>query len=189
MISLTRARGVVEQDEQHPVPAGFRGLAAERGEDGPCSGFGEVLDGRCGLHGGLEGLGCLAERDEGDVFLGCVREERLDGAEPQGDRLGGVASLVVHPCQPCFEVLAVEVVEADLFGFDVLVIGEVAEEAFQADPVGLDRLGGEPPRFGHVGVEVVTGEAEEVRGAGCRSASHSNPTSGSSDWLFWAKWA
>ena len=124
--------------------------------------------GGCGLPGGLEGLSCLAECDEGDVFLGCVREERFDGAEPQCDRLGGVAPLVVHPCQPCLEVLAVEVVEADLFGLnDVLVVGEVAEKAFQADPVGLDRLGGEPPsRFGHVGMEVVTGEDEEVGGAG-----------------------
>ena len=31
-------------------------------------------------------------------------------------------------------------VEADVGAFDVLVIGQVVEEAFQADPVGLDRF-------------------------------------------------
>jgi hypothetical protein len=36
--------GVVEQDQQHPVPAGFRGAAGERGEHGSCLGLGEVLD-------------------------------------------------------------------------------------------------------------------------------------------------
>ena len=74
-------------------------------------------------------------------------------------------------------------VEADLVAFDVLGLGEVVEEAFQADPVGLDRLRRQPSDLGHVGVQVVAGEPEEVRGAGCRVASHSNPTSGSSDWL------
>jgi hypothetical protein len=38
-------------------------------------------------------------------------------------------------------VLAVEVVEGDVLAFDVPGFGEVAQEAFQADPVGLDRLG------------------------------------------------
>jgi hypothetical protein len=36
--------GVVEQDQQHPVPARFRGAAGEGGEHCSCLGFGEVLD-------------------------------------------------------------------------------------------------------------------------------------------------
>jgi len=36
--------GVVEQDQQHPVPARFRGAAGEGGEHRSCLGFGEVLD-------------------------------------------------------------------------------------------------------------------------------------------------
>ena len=80
-------------------------------------------------------------------------------------------------------MLPVEVVEADLGAFDVLVLGEVVEEAFQADPVGLDRLGRPSSDGGQVDVQVVAGEAEEVRGVGLRVAFHSNPTSGSSDWL------
>ena len=69
--------GVIQQDEQHPIPAGFRRLPGECCKDRPCFGFGEVLDGRLGVNRGLEGLGCLVERDEGDVFMGCVRQERL----------------------------------------------------------------------------------------------------------------
>jgi hypothetical protein len=38
-------RGVVEQDQQHPVAAGFRCLPGECGEDHTCLSFGEVLDG------------------------------------------------------------------------------------------------------------------------------------------------
>ena len=93
-----------------------------------------------GLSRGLECLGCLAERDEGDVFVGRVGQERLDGAQPQRDGLGRVVPLIGHPGQPSLEVLAVEVVEADVLAFDVLGLGEVAQEALQADPVGLDRL-------------------------------------------------
>ena len=38
---LTDACGaVVEQDQQHPVPARFRGSTIEGGKDGPCLGFG-----------------------------------------------------------------------------------------------------------------------------------------------------
>ena len=155
----------------------------ERGEDRPCLGFGEVVDGLAGLSRGLERPGRLAERDEGDVLLGGVGQERLDGAQAQRDGLRRVVPLLGHPGQPCFEVLAVEVVEADVLAFDVLGLGEVAEEAFQADPVGLDRLRRQCPDRGHVDVQVVPGEAEEVRGAGCGVASHPNPTSGSSDWL------
>ena len=44
--------GVVEQDEQHPVAAGFRCLPGERGQDRPGLGFGEVLDGRFGAEPG-----------------------------------------------------------------------------------------------------------------------------------------
>ena len=89
---------------------------------------------------GLQYLRCLAERDQGDVLLGRVCQERLDGAQAQRDGLRCVVPLFGHPGQPCFEVLPVEVVEADVVGSDVLTLGEVAEEAFQADPVGLDRL-------------------------------------------------
>jgi hypothetical protein len=34
-------------------------------------------------------------------------------------------------------VVPVEVVEADVGAFDVLLVGQVVQEAFQADPVGL----------------------------------------------------
>jgi hypothetical protein len=37
-------------------------------------------------------------------------------------------------------VVPVDVVEGHVGAFDVLVIGQVVEEAFQADPVGLDRF-------------------------------------------------
>jgi len=37
-------------------------------------------------------------------------------------------------------MVPVEVVEADVGALDVIVVGQVVEEAFQADPVGLDRL-------------------------------------------------
>ena len=49
-------RGVVEQDQQHPVTAGFRCLPGERGKDRPGFGFGEVLDGPRGLAGALSAL-------------------------------------------------------------------------------------------------------------------------------------
>ena len=78
---LAHARsGVIQRDEQHPIPAGFRRLPGKRGKDRPCLGFGEVLDGRLGVNRGLEGLGCLAERHQGDVFMGCVRQERFNRA-------------------------------------------------------------------------------------------------------------
>ena len=118
-----------------------------------------------------------------------VGQERLDGAQAQRDGLRRVVPLIGHPGQPCFQVLAVEVVEADVLAFGVLDLGEVAQEAFQADPVGLDRLRRQRPDPGHVGVQVVPGEAEEVRGIGCGVASHSNPTSGSTDWLLLVIWA
>jgi hypothetical protein len=73
---------------------------------------------------------CLAEREEGDVFAGAVPQERFDGAQPQRDGPRRVVSLVAHPGQPAFEVVPVEVVEAHLSAFDVLVIGQVVEEAF-----------------------------------------------------------
>jgi len=181
--------GVIQQDEQHPIPAGFRRLTGERGKDRPCLGFGEVLDGRLGVNRGLEGLGCLAERDEGDVFMGCVRQKRFNRAQTQRDGLGRVVPLIGHPGPPSFQVLAIEVVETDAVAFDMLVVGEVAQEALQADPVRLNRFRRESPGLGHVGVQVVTGEAEEFRGVGARVSSHSNPTSGSNDWLFRVIWA
>jgi len=49
--------------------------------------------------------------------------------------------LLDHPGQPGFQVLPLEVVEADVGAIDVLDTGEVVQEAFQADPVCLDRLG------------------------------------------------
>ena len=70
-------------DEQHPVSARFRRLPGERGEDRPCLGFGEVLDGPPGVSGCLEGLCCLIERDESEVFVRCVGQECLDRAETQ----------------------------------------------------------------------------------------------------------
>jgi hypothetical protein len=54
--------------------------------------------------------------------------------------LGGVVPLVAHPGRPAFQVVPVEVVEGHVGAFDVLVIGQVVEEAFQADPVGHDRF-------------------------------------------------
>ncbi len=98
--------GVIEQDEQHPVSAGLRRLPGERGKDRPCFGFVEVLDGRPGVSWGLECLGGLAERDEGEVFAGCVGQERLDGAQAQRDGLGRVVPLIGHPGHPSFQVLA-----------------------------------------------------------------------------------
>jgi hypothetical protein len=41
-------------------------------------------------------------------------------------------------------VWAVEVIEADLLACDVLGLGEVVQEALQADPVGLNRFGDIP---------------------------------------------
>jgi hypothetical protein len=49
--------------------------------------------------------------------------------------------LVGHPGQPAFQVWPVEVGEAHVGALDVLVLGEVVQEALQADPVGLDRVG------------------------------------------------
>jgi hypothetical protein len=46
--------------------------------------------------------------------------------------------LIGHPGQPSFQVLAVEVIEADVLASDVLGLGEVVQEALQADPVGLN---------------------------------------------------
>ena len=112
----------------------------EGGEHGRCLGFGEVLDrlpraGWCPL-----GASGLVERDECDVVVGGVGRERVDGSEPQRDGLRRVVPLVAPPGQPAFQVVPVEVVEADGGAFDVLVIGQVVKEAFQADPVGLDRF-------------------------------------------------
>ena len=42
--------------------------------------------------------------------------------------------------EPAFQVWPVDVVEAHVGAVDVLVLGEVVEEAFQADPVSLDRV-------------------------------------------------
>jgi hypothetical protein len=49
-------------------------------------------------------------------------------------------ALVGHPGQPAFQVVPFEVVEADLCTFDVVDLGQVVEEAFQADPIRLDRF-------------------------------------------------
>ena len=77
-------------------------------KDGAGLGLGEVFDWfpRCG--GGLEGSGRLAERDEGDVLGGSVGQERLDGAEPQGDGSRGVALVVCEPGHPGFEAFPVQ---------------------------------------------------------------------------------
>ena len=183
VISPTRGGGVVEQYEQHPVPAGLARGAGERGKDGPRFGLGEVLD-RCSRAAWcFQGLGCLAERDQGDVLVRAVGQERLDGAEPEPGRCRRVVPLRDHPRQPGFEVLPLEVVEADLGAVDVLDAGEVVDEAFQADPVGLDRPGRVSLDGGQVGVQVVAGEPVEVRGVGARVAFHSNPTSGRIDSL------
>jgi hypothetical protein len=72
-------------------------------------------------------------------FAAAVRQERVDGAQPQRDGPGRVVPLVAHPGQPAFQVVPVDVVEGHVGAFDVLVIGQVVEEAFPADPVGLDR--------------------------------------------------
>ena len=82
----------------------------------------------------------MAERDEREVFVGRVGQERFDGAEPQRDGLPRVVPLIGHPGQPSLEVLAVEVIEADVLTSDVLGLGEVVQEALQADPVGLNRF-------------------------------------------------
>jgi hypothetical protein len=49
-------------------------------------------------------------------------------------------SLIGHPGQPSFQVLPIEVVETDAVAFDVLGLGEIAQEALQADPVRLNRF-------------------------------------------------
>jgi hypothetical protein len=48
--------------------------------------------------------------------------------------------LIGHPGQPSFQVMAIEVVETNAVAFDMLVVGEVAQEALQADPVRLNRF-------------------------------------------------
>ncbi|VBA62484.1 hypothetical protein LAUMK41_05875 [Mycobacterium attenuatum] len=134
------SRGVVEQNEQHPVPASFRCLPGERGKDRPGLSFGEVLDGPAGPRRRFEGLGCLAERDEREIFVGRVGQERLDGAEAQRDGLGRVVPLIGHPSQPSLQVWTVEVIEADVLTSDVLSLSEVVQEALQADPICLNRF-------------------------------------------------
>jgi hypothetical protein len=79
-------------------------------------------------------------------------------------------------------VLAVEVIEADALTSDVLGLGEVVQEAFQADPVGLNRFRRQTSGLGHVGVQIIAGELEEVRCACMWVASHQNPTCDSRDW-------
>ena len=80
----------------------------------------------------------MAECDEREVFVGRVGQERFDRAEPRRDGLGRVVPLIGHPGQPSLEVLAFEVIEADVLTSDVLGLGEVVQEALQADPVGLN---------------------------------------------------
>ena len=80
----------------------------------------------------------MAERDEGEVFVGRIGQERFDRTETQRDGLGRVAPLLGHPGQPSLEMLAFEVIEADVLTSDVLGLGEVVQEALQADPVGLN---------------------------------------------------
>jgi hypothetical protein len=46
--------------------------------------------------------------------------------------------LIGHPGQSSFQVLAFEVIEADTLTSDVLGLGEVVQEAFQANPVCLN---------------------------------------------------
>jgi hypothetical protein len=116
-------------------------VSVNSGQDRPYLGRGEVAGGLAGLGRGFECPGCLAERDEGDVFLGCVGQERLDSTQAQRDGLRRVALMIGHPGQPCFEVRPVEVIEADVLALNVPGLVEVAQEAFQADPVGLDRPG------------------------------------------------
>ena len=53
-----------------------------------------------------------------------------------------------HPGYPGFEVGPVEVLKADLGAWQVLDLTEVVQEAFQADSVGLDRLGVDRSQFG-----------------------------------------
>jgi hypothetical protein len=89
---------------------------------------------------GLECLGGLAERDEGEIFARRVGQKRLDGAEAQRDGLGRVVALMGHPGHPSLQVLAIEVVDADTVAFDALGLGEVAQVALQTDPICLDGL-------------------------------------------------
>jgi hypothetical protein len=98
-------------------------MAAESGEDGPCLGFAEVLDGLSGAGRAAEDPFPLAESDEGEVFVGALGQERFDGTEAEGDRLRRIVSLVRHPRQPGLQLLSIEVVEADVGAFDVLVLG------------------------------------------------------------------
>ena len=51
------SRGVVEQDQQHPVSPRFRCLPGEHGKDRPGLSFGEVLDGPAGASGRFECFG------------------------------------------------------------------------------------------------------------------------------------
>ena len=127
----------------------------------------------------------MAERDEREVFVGRVGQECFDGAQAQRDGVGGVVPLIGHPGQPSLEVLAVEVIEADALTSDVLGLGEVVQEALQADPVGLNGFRRQSSGLGHVGVQIIAGEPEEVRCAGMWVASHQNPTCGNRDW----RWA
>jgi hypothetical protein len=86
----------------------------------------------------------LAERDEREVFVGRVGQERFDRAQAQRDRLGRVVALIGHPGQPSLEVLAFEVIEADVRTSDLLGLGEVVQEALQADPISSMNFGDSP---------------------------------------------
>lgn len=91
--------------------------------------------------GAAQGVGCLPERDESDVFFAAVREERPHAAESQRDGRWRVVPLVDHPDQPAVEAVVPQVLEGHVGAFDALGLGAIGEEALQADPVGLDRLG------------------------------------------------
>jgi len=110
--------------------------------------LGQVLDWCSGTGRGPQGLRGLAERDQGDVLVAAVGQERLDRGQPQRGRPGRVVALLVHPGQPGLQVDPAEVLEADLGAVDALGLGQVAKEALQADPVGLDRFRGQPARLG-----------------------------------------
>ena len=82
--------------------------------------------------------------------------------------------LIGHPGQPSFQVPAVEVIEGDALTSDVFGLGEVVQEALEADSLGLNRFRRQPSGLGHIGVQKITGEPEEIWCAGMRVSSESH---------------
>lgn len=74
-----------------------------------------------------------------------IRQERCHRGEPELHSLSCVTAFGVHPSQPGFQLLPIEMLEADLAAVNMLLLGEIPKERFQTDPVRLDLVLGDRP--------------------------------------------